>query len=85
MVIRLTGHPTAAEFQRELQNSADLFRPSFEEETPNRYPENTRRLWRELWRSEIDIRREIITPALARRQQGYGEPPPNYRSALKDC
>lgn len=84
MVIQLTGHPTAPEFQRELQNAVDLFRPAFEEESPNRYPENTRRLWRELWQAEIDIRREIVTPALARRQQGYGEPPPNYKAALRD-
>lgn len=82
MVIKLTGHPTAAEFKYELQNAVDLLRPSFDEESPNRYPDNTRRLWRELWQSEIDLRREIITPALARRQQGYGEPPPDYKRAL---
>ena len=81
-VIELTGHPTADEFKRELQNAVDLFRPAFDDESPNRYPDNTRRLWRELWRAEIDIRRDIVAPALARRQQGYGEPPPNYKQTL---
>ena len=84
MVIQLTGHPTAEEFKRELQNAVDLFRPAFEEESPNRYPENTRRLWRELWNREIDIQREIVEPALARRRQGYGEPPPPYKRALSE-
>ena len=82
MVIKLTGHPTMDEFKRELQNGVDLFRTSFDEESPNRFPDNTRRLWRELWQAEIDIRHEIITPALARRAQGYGEPPPDYKRAL---
>ena len=84
MVIKLTGHPTMEEFKRELQNAVDLFRPSFDDETPNRYPDNTRRLWRELWQTEIDIRQDIIAPALARRAQGYGEPPPDYKRALRE-
>ncbi len=81
-VIQLTGHPTAAELQRELQNAVDLFRPAFDEDLPNRYPENTRRLWREMFCAEIDIRRDIIEPASARRRQGYGESPPDYKHAL---
>ena len=82
MVIRMTGHPTADELKRELQNAVDLFRPSFDDESSNRYPENTRRLWRELFGSEIDLRAEIIAPALARRRAGYGEPPPDYKRVL---
>jgi hypothetical protein len=78
----LTGHPTAAELRRELQNAVDLFRPAFDEDAPNRYPENTRRLWRELFGTDIDIRRDIIEPAGARRRQGYGELPPDYKRAL---
>jgi hypothetical protein len=81
-VIQLTGHPTAEELQRELQNAVDLFRPSFEEDAPNRYPENTVRLWRELFHREIDVRRDIIAPGLARRRQGYGETPPDYKGRL---
>ena len=81
-VRELTGHPTAEELQRELQNAVDLFRPGFDEASPNRYPENTRQLWRELFGREIDIRRDIIEPALIRRKLGYGEPPPDYKQAL---
>lgn len=82
MVIRLTGHPTTAEFKRELQNAVDLFRPSFDDESPNRYPDNTRRLWREVFVAEIDLHAEIIAPALARRRAGYGETPPDYKRVL---
>lgn len=81
-VMQLTGHPTAEEFKLELQNAVDLFRPAFDEDSPNRYPENTRRLWREIFRAEIDLRRDIIDPAIARRRQGYGDPPPDYKSVL---
>ena len=81
-VLQLTGHPTATEFKLELQNAVDLFRPAFDEDSPNRYPENTRRLWRALFQAEIDIRHDIIEPAIARRKQGYGESPPDYKSIL---
>ena len=81
-VIQLTGHPTADEFRHELQSAVDLFRPAFDEDSPNRYPENTRKLWREVFHAEIDIHREIIQPAIALRKQGYGESPPDYKSAL---
>lgn len=81
-VIQLTGHPTAEEMKRELQNAVDLFRPAFDDDAPNRYPENTRRLWREIFQAEIDLRQEIIEPAIARRKQGYGESPPDYKGAL---
>jgi len=61
-----------------------LFRPAFDEDSPNCYPENTRRLWREVFNAEIDLRRDIIEPAIARRRQGYGEPPPDYKGILGD-
>lgn len=81
---QLTGHPDESELKRELQNAVDLFRPAFEEDAPNRYPENTRRLWRELYDKEINVRAEIIEPAILRRNQGYGETPPDYKRALGD-
>jgi hypothetical protein len=81
-VRELTGHPTAEELQHELQNAVDLFRPAFEEDSPNLCPENTRRLWREIFHAEIDIRRDIIEPAIERRQRGYGEEPPDYKGVL---
>ena len=80
--VQLTGHPTADEFKLELQNTVDLFRPAFDENSPNRYSENTRRLWREIFHTEIDVRGDIIEPAIARRKQGYGEPPPDYKKVL---
>ena len=81
-VVQLTGHPTAEELIPELQNALDLFRPAFDEETPNRYPENTQRLWQELYASDIDVRKAIIEPAIKKRQEGYGESPPDYKGVL---
>jgi hypothetical protein len=81
-VIELTGHPTAEELKGELQNAVDLFRPAFDDDSPNRYPENTRRLWLEIFRADIDVRRDIIEPAMKLRRQGYGEPPTDYKSIL---
>lgn len=81
-VIQLTGHPTSVELQLELQSAVDLFRPAFDEDSPNRYPENTRRLWREIFHAEIDVRGDIIEPAIARRKEGYGESPPDYKRSL---
>lgn len=83
-VIAATGHPTAEEMKEELQAAVDLFRPAFDEEAPNRYLENTERLWREVFRASIDVRREIIAPAIARRRQGYGEPPADYKHILRE-
>jgi hypothetical protein len=81
-VIEITGHPTAEEFKHELQNALDLFRPAFDEDSPNRYPENTRRLWQEIFHADIDVRREIIEPAIARQRVGYGETPPGYKAII---
>lgn len=82
-VIEITGHPREQELREELQNAVDLFRPSFDAESPNRYPDNTRRLWHELFGKELDLRRDLIEPALARRTAGYGMPPPNYKRSLE--
>jgi hypothetical protein len=84
-VIALTGHPTAEEMIRELQNSVDLFRPGFDEESPGRFRANAESLWREVFGREIDVQREIIAPAIQRRRQGYGEEPPDYKGVLKDA
>lgn len=81
-VIEIAGHPTEAELRHELQNAVDLFRPSFDDESPNRYPDNACRLWVELFGRKLDLRRDIIKPALARRAVGYGESPPGYKRAL---
>jgi hypothetical protein len=81
-VIELTGHPSAEEFIQELQNAVDLFRPAFADDSPNQFLDNTTRLWRTIFQREIDVRREIIQPAISRRNQGYGETPPSYKSRL---
>jgi hypothetical protein len=82
-VIQLTGHPTADELLAELQNAVDLFRAGFDEDSPNRFPENVRRLWQELFSRDIDVRAEIIEPAIARRHIGYGgSSGVNYKRAL---
>lgn len=81
-VIQITGHPTRDELLRELQASVDLFRPAFDEDSPNKTPDNTRRLWAEIFHAPIDVRKEIIEPAIALRNKGYGGSPPNYKRAL---
>ena len=83
-VIDLTGHPTQEELLQELRNAVDLFRPAFDDESPNLYPGNSVRLWRELWQAPLDVGLDIVAPALARRRAGYGDPPPDYRRSLVD-
>lgn len=71
LVIRKTGHPTAAEFTKHLQLAVDLYRPNFDEERGSDYTTQTKVLWAEIFKGEIDVRAEIIRPALARRQAQY--------------
>ncbi len=71
LVIERTGHPTEDEFREELQAAVDLFRPNFDESVPGDITTNTRVLWLELWAKDIDVRKEIIAPALARIREGY--------------
>ena len=81
-VIDLTGHPIREELLQELRNAVDLFRPAFDDESPNLYPGNAVRLWRELWQAPLDVGRDIVAPALARRRAGYGDPPHDYKRSL---
>jgi hypothetical protein len=71
MVVRRTGHPSPDELMLALQRHVDLFRPGFDEEHAGDPITNARTLWRELYGLEIDVRAEIIAPALERRRQGY--------------
>ena len=71
LTIARTGHPTEDEMRQELQASVDLYRPNFDEEMIGDITTNTAVLWQELWGKEINVRREIIAPALEARRAGY--------------
>jgi len=73
LVISRMGHPTEDEMRRELQIAVDLFRPNFDEEMIGDITANTRVLWQELWGKDINVRQEIIAPAVALRNKGYLE------------
>jgi hypothetical protein len=73
LVIARMGHPTEDEMRRELQIAVDLFRPNFDEEMIGDITTNTRVLWQELWGKDINVRLEIIAPAVALRNKGYLE------------
>ena len=85
VVLAKTGHPTEQELISELQMAVDLFRPSFDEEQGHDTANNCRRLWPLIYGREIDPRKEIIAPALAKRKAGYGEPPQDYKQELRDA
>ena len=71
MEIARTGHPTEDEMRRELQAALDLFRPGFDEEMVGDITTNTRVLWNEIWGKDINVRPEIIAPAIALANEGY--------------
>jgi hypothetical protein len=85
VVIAKTGHPTEAELIAELQMAVDLFRPNFDEEQGRDMAGNCRQLWPLIYGREIDPRKEIISPALAKRKAGYGEPARDYKQELRDA
>ena len=73
LVIERTGHPTEEEMRYELQVAVDLYRPGFDEELVGDITTNTRVLWQELWGKDINVRQEIIAPAIERRNAGYAD------------
>lgn len=85
LVIDRTGHPTEAEFLTELQFSVDLFRPAFDEEMVGDITTNTSVMWPEIFGRPIDVRQEIIAPALARLRAGYepDRPQRDYKADLR--
>jgi hypothetical protein len=83
LVIDRTGHPTEDELRRELQFAVDLYRPNFDEEMVGDITSNTRVLWQELWGKQIDVRAEIIRPAIAARRAGYDMPQADYKAKLR--
>jgi len=83
LVLARTGHPTEAEFKHHLLKAVDLYRPKFDEETARGdMMANTRILWQTLWQKEIDVRAEIIRPALERAQHDYQTADPALKTRL---
>ena len=82
LVRERTGMPTEEQLKRALQRIVDIYRPKFDEEAAGDPLNNTRILWRELFGHDIDVRAEIIRPAVEKRNVTYGAQVPDWKSEL---
>jgi hypothetical protein len=85
LVMERTGHPTEAEMRQELQAAVDLYRPNFDEEAGSDITGGTRVMWNQIFGHDIDVRREIIAPALAARRKGFSADVPgaDYKTEMR--
>jgi hypothetical protein len=85
LVRERTGHPTEQELLTELQYAVDLYRPNFDEEVTGDITTNTQVMWSEIFGRPIDVRKEIIAPALERSRRGFQDdlPKEDYKAELR--
>ena len=73
LVRKLTGHPTPEEMIHALRGAVDIYRPGFDGEERGDAIANTQLLWREIFGAEIDVREQIIRPAVAERSRFFDQ------------
>jgi hypothetical protein len=85
LVYSLTGHPLESEMIKALQEIVDVYRPAFDEEDTGGDPwGNTVKVWEELYGKSVDVRSQIVAPALVRRREAYGLNAEKSKNALRD-
>jgi hypothetical protein len=71
------------DFRTVLMNAVDIYRPRFaEEQFAADIFENTRAVWQEIYGKAIDVRLEIVVPALAKRKLSHGAAAQKWKAQL---